>query len=108
MPATLRGGLSDLINTLNKLRNNTNDPEVADEIQKKLQILFALFEEVIRQEINSETVAFAKATAALADAERAAKEALEDLGKTAKAIRKAVKAAKAVDKIVQLIAKAFV
>jgi len=107
MDATLRGGLSDLVNTLNKLRNNTDDPDEADRIQKVLRVLFALWEEVIHQDINSQTAAYAKALSSLGEAKAAVQDALTDLKKTAKAINSAVKAAKAVDKIVKLIGPLF-
>lgn len=107
MPETLRTGLSDVINSLNKVRNNTADVAEADEIQKVLRALNALWEEVIRQEINNETKAYARALEALGEADASAREALDDLGKTAKAIKTAVKAAKAVDKIVKLVADVF-
>jgi uncharacterized coiled-coil DUF342 family protein len=102
---TLRGGISDLVNELNKLRNNIGDPAQQEEIQKTLRVLFTLWDEVIRQEINKNTAKYASAIESLEAATTSAKEAIADIGKVAAAIKLAVKAAKAVDKVVQLLAK---
>lgn len=104
MKTTLRGGLSDLVNELNKLRNNIGDSDQQDSIQKILRILFMLWEEVIYQQIDSNTSAYETALSSLGDAEKAAKYAIEDIGKVADAINSAAKAAKAVDKVVNIIA----
>jgi hypothetical protein len=99
----LRGGISDLVNSLNKLLLNSTDPDEQEELQKIIGVLFALWEEVIRQELDSSTAAYKRALASLETAEAQAQVALDDLRKVQKAISAATKAAKAVDKVVTLM-----
>jgi ribonuclease HI len=61
-----------------------------------------LLEEVIKQEIASNTVEFKAAIEGLRAAKKAAVEAKEDIEKVAQAIERFVRAAKAVDKVVGL------
>lgn len=100
---TLRGKISDLVNILNKLRNNTTDPDQQEQLQKILRVLFMLWEEVIRQTLDSNTAAYKAALQSLSGAEKAAKEAINDIGKIADTIKAAVNAAKAVDAVVGVI-----
>jgi len=103
MDNTLRGNISDLVNTLNKLRNNIGDPVQQEQLQKILRILFMLWEEVIRQTIDSNTPSYKAALQSLTDAEKAASEAIDDAKKVAETINTAVKAAKAVDAVIGII-----
>jgi len=104
---TLRAGISDVVNTLNKLMGNSTDPDEQEQIQKVLRVLFMLWEEVIRQEIDSSTAKYKAALDALSKAEKTAQDAIKDINKVADAIETAVKAAKAVDKIVKVVADVF-
>lgn len=99
---TLRGRISDTVNELNKLLKKTTDPEEEEKLRKLRGIYFALWEEVIKQEIDSGTRAFKEAIDSLKVAYDAAVKAKEDLQKVAEAIDRAVSAAKAVDRIVKL------
>lgn len=99
---TLRGNISDTVNELNKLLRETTDPEEEQKIRKLRRIYFALWEEVIEQEIDSRTPEFKEAIDSLKIARDAAIEAKEDIQKVAEAIDRAVSAAKAVDRIVKL------
>jgi hypothetical protein len=99
---TLRGNISDTVNELNKLLRETTDPEEEQKIRKLRRIYFALWEEVIEQEIDSRTPEFKEAIDSLKIARDAAIEAKEDIQKVAEAIDQAVSAAKAVDRIVKL------
>jgi hypothetical protein len=99
---TLRGTLGDAINELNKLLLKTSDPEEEKKIRKLRRIYFALFEEVIKQEIKSGTREFKEAIDALEIAREEAVEAKKDIAKIAEAIKKAVAAARAVDRIVNV------
>ncbi|OGP68903.1 MAG: hypothetical protein A2031_05925 [Deltaproteobacteria bacterium RBG_19FT_COMBO_43_11] len=100
---TLRGNISDLVNILNKLRNNSDDPLQQEKLQKILRILFMLWEEVIRQTLDSNTPAYKTALQSLSEAEKTATKAITDIKKVADAIKAAVKAAKAVDAVVGVI-----
>lgn len=100
---TIRGNISDLVNVLNKLRNNIGDSAEQEQLQKILRVLFMLWEEVIRQSLDSSTTAYQTALQSLSDAEQTATDALTDIGKTADAIKAAVKAAKAVDAVVGVV-----
>jgi hypothetical protein len=99
---TLHGNISDTVNELNKLLRETTDPEEEQKIRKLRRIYFALWEEVIEQEIDSRTPEFKEAIDSLKIARDAAIEAKEDIQKVAEAIDRAVSAAKAVDRIVKL------
>jgi len=99
---TLRGNISDTVNELNKLLLKTTDPEEEGKIRKLRRIYFALWEEVIKQEIDSRTHEFKEAIDSLKVAHDAAVQAKEDIAKIAEAINRAVSAAKAVDRIVKL------
>jgi hypothetical protein len=99
---TLRGNISDTVNELNKLLRKTTNPEQEEKIRKLRRIYFTLWEEVIKQEIDSKTHEFKEAIDSLKAARDVAIEAKEDLEKIAEAIDKAVAAARAVDSIVKL------
>lgn len=99
---TLRANIGDAVNELNKLLRKTTDAEEEQRIRKLRRIYFALWEEVIEQEIDSRTPEFEQAIDSLKLARDAAVEAKEDLEKIPEAINRAVAAAKAVDKIVKL------
>ena len=99
---TLRGNISDTVNELNKLLVKTTDPEEEQKIRKLRRIYFALWEEVIKQEIDSKTQEFKEAIDSLKVAHDAAVQAKKDIEKVAEAINRAVSAAKAVDRIVKL------
>lgn len=102
MATTLRSGISDTVNVLNKLLLKTLDPQEEAIIRKLRRIYFALWEEVIKQEINNKTPAFKDAVEALTIAEQYLEKAQSDIEEIADAINKAVLAAKAVDNIVKL------
>jgi len=99
---TLRTCISDAVNELNKLLLTTQEPELEARIRRIRRIYFALWEEVIRQQINSLTPEFKDAIEQLDLAEKAASEAQKDVQEVAKAINAAVLAVKAVDKVVKL------
>jgi len=100
--ATLRSGISDTVNELNKLLIKTRDSEEEAKIRKLRRIYFALWEEVIKQDIDKRTMEFKDATEALLIAEQYIEKAKSNIGEIADAINKAVVAAKAIDKIVKL------
>jgi hypothetical protein len=104
MTATnLRGGLSDLVNSLNKARNNCTDPAHQTELQKLIRVHMLLWEEVIRQTLDSSTPDYQQALTAINEAEKHAQSAIADVNRMAEMIAKATTAAKAVDKVVQVI-----
>lgn len=100
--ATLRSGISDTVNVLNKLLLNTLDPEEEARIRKLRRIYFSLWEEVIKQDINNKTSEFKDAVEALSIAEQYLEKAKTDIEEVAESINKAVLAAKAVDKVIKL------
>jgi hypothetical protein len=99
---TLRGNISDTVNELNKLLLKTTDSEEEKELRKLRKIYFALWEEVIKQEIDNRTPEFKEAVDSLKAAHDAAVQAKEELQKIPEVINRAVAAGKAVDKIVKL------
>ncbi len=99
---TLRGSIADAINEVNKLLLKTSDPEEQRKIRKLRKIYVALFEEVIKQEIERGTQEFKEAIDALEIARKEAVEAKKDIARIAEVFKKAVAAAKAVDRIVKV------
>ena len=99
---TLRGGLADTINELNKLLLHTTDFAEENKIRQLKTIYFHMLEAVIQQTIDNNTPAFRTATAALEQAEKLAIEAQADIAKIAAAISAAANAIKTVDKIVNV------
>lgn len=100
--SSLRGLLSDAVNELNKLLLATRNPDEESKIRKLTRIYFALWEEVIKQELDRSTKAFKDAIEELKQSKEATEEAKKDIEKIATAINRAVAAAKAVDKVVKL------
>jgi hypothetical protein len=101
----LRTGLVNLINDLNTIARNSDDTDQQDEIIKLLRVLHTLLDEVVRRELDADTPQYQEALGVLKAATAQASAAVEDLRKTAEAIKTAVKAAKAVDQVVQLLGK---
>jgi hypothetical protein len=99
---TLRGNLSDTVNELNKLLRLTHDPDMEAKLRRLRRIYFALWEEVIRQDIDNRTPEFKDAIESLQVAHAAILEAKEDIETVANAINRAVAAAKTVDLVVNL------
>lgn len=101
-PTTLRQALSDVVNDIHKLIELAPDEETEELLRRQRRIYFALWEEVIKQELDRNTPLYRDALESLKAAGAAAQQAKADLAQVADAINKAVAAAKAVDKIVQL------
>jgi hypothetical protein len=99
---TIRANLADTVNELNKLLLKALDPDQEREIRSLRRLYFALFEDVIRLEIDSRTLEFQDAIEALKLAHSSAVAAREDLDRVAEAINRAALAAKAVDAVVKL------
>ena len=102
MTTTLRSSISDTVNTLNKLLLQTHTPEAEARLRKLRRIYFALWEEVIEQEIDHQTSEFSDALEALSQADHALEAARSDMSKVNDAINHATVAAQAVDRIVKL------
>lgn len=99
---TLGASLSDLVSTLNQLRNNTTDPAQQQRLQKVLRVLFALWEETIHQQLDQTAANYLAAMKSISDATAAAKAAIANIQKVAAAINAAANAAKAVDQVLGL------
>lgn len=100
----LRTGLSECVNDLNKILNNIDDAAQQDKILRLIRVYTTLWDEVIRQDILNNTPKYEKALDKLKKAEAATKQALEDMAEVATAIKRAASAAKAVAKVVGLLA----
>jgi hypothetical protein len=108
MTATnLRSGLSDLVNSLNKARNNCTEPAQQTELQKLIRVHMLLWEEVIRQTLDSNTSAYQEALTAVTEAEKHAQGAIVDINRMAEMITKATQAAQSVDKVVKVLSPLF-
>lgn len=108
MATTIRSGISDLVNTLNKVRNNTTVAQHQIDLQKLISALFILWQQVIYDQLDNKTDAYKAAIVSLNDAEISAKAALKDLAKVADAIKTATEAVKAIDKVVNFAIKLLV
>jgi len=108
MATTIRSGIGDLVNVLNKVRNNTTVAQQQVDLQKIINALFILWQQVIYDQLDKNAADYAAAITALGDAEKTAKQALKHLGQVADAIKTATAAAKAVDKVVNFAVKLLV
>jgi hypothetical protein len=108
MATTIRSGISDVVNVLNKVRNNTTVAQEQIDLQKIINALFILWQQVIFDQLDKASADYRAAIGSLNDAEKVAKAALKDLDKVADAIKAATGAAKAVDKIVKFAVKLLV
>ncbi len=105
MADTIRSGISDLVNVLNKVRNNTTVAQQQIDLQKIIGVLFVLWQQVIYDTLDKKDADYKAAIKSLGDAEKVATTAQSDLKKVEDAIRAATAAAKAVDKVVNLAIK---
>jgi len=108
MAKTIRSGISDLVNVLNKVRNNTTVAQEQIDLQKSINVLFILWQQVIIDQLDKTTQDYKDAIQSLNDAEKVAKTALKDLNKVTDAIKTATVAAKSVDKVVKFAIKLLV
>jgi hypothetical protein len=105
MATTIRSGISDLVNVLNKVRNNTTVAQEQIDLQKLINALFILWQQVIYDTLDRKDADYKAAIKSLNEAEQSAREALKDLKQVSKAIKNATAAAKAVDKVVKFAIK---
>ncbi len=108
MATTIRSAISDLVNILNKVRNNTTVAQHQIDLQKIINVPFILWQQVLYDQLDKNAADYKAAIRSLKDAERLAKASLKDLEKVADAIDAATDAAKAVDKVVKFGIKLFV
>ena len=98
---TLREGISDTVNELNKLIRITQDPEQITKLRNLRRIYFMIWEEVIKQDIDKNTAEYKEALDSLDHAHQTIESAMQDIAKISASIDMAVTAAKAVNKIVK-------
>ncbi|MDR4458911.1 MAG: hypothetical protein MRJ67_00060 [Nitrospirales bacterium] len=108
MATTIRTGISDLVNVLNKVRNNTTVAQDQMDLQKIINALFILWQQVIFDQLDKKEADYKAAIKSLNDAEKVAKAALKDLNQVVDAIKTATAAAKAIDKVVNFAVKLLV
>jgi septal ring factor EnvC (AmiA/AmiB activator) len=108
MATTIRSGISDVVNVLNKVRNNTTVAQEQIDLQKLINVLFILWQQVIFDQLDRTDADYKAAIKSLNDAEKSAKAALKDLKQVAEAIKAATAAVKAVDKVVNFAIKLLV
>ena len=105
MATTIRSGISDVVNVLNKIRNNTTVAQEQIDLQKIIGVMFVLWQQVIFDSLDSKDADYKAAIKSHGDAEKTAKSALADLKKVEDAIKAATAAAKAIDKVVNVAIK---
>lgn len=108
MAKTIRSGISDVVNALNKVRNNTTVAQEQIDLQKIINVMFILWQQIIFDQLDKTAPNYTVAIKSLNDAEKSAKAALKDLKQVANAIKTATAAAKAVDKVVKFAIKLLV
>ena len=110
MNESITSALSAAVDQVNKLIEVANNPDESRQLHCLREMLFDLWEAAIKKQIDANTPDYTNAIVALQEAEQEAKTAQDDLSKIGDAIQKAVSAAKAADKVIQLglqIAKFF-
>jgi len=100
--ATLRGTIVDTINELNKLLRLTNDEGEKRKLRLLRNSYFALLDEVLRQELDSNSEEFVEAIGMLQGAQASIAEAKNDIAKIAEVINLLNKGARAVDRVVKI------
>lgn len=105
MPQTLRSGISDVVNDLNKARGAVSDPFVQVKIQKVLRQLFIVWEFTIIEQMDRTSDDYKDAIEKIKAAKVDAKAAVKDIERVEEAIKSAIKAAKAIDKIIDIALK---
>jgi hypothetical protein len=96
------------VNDLVKVANNTTNADQQTALNKIINVLFVLWQQVILDQLNTKTDTYRDALSSLDEAQEAAVAAKKDLEEVAAAIRKATAAAKAVDKIINFAVKLLV
>ena len=105
---TLRSGISDLVNDLVKIGNNTTNADQQTALLKITNALIILWQQVIFDQLNAQTNDYKAAVASLDDAKAAAAAAKKDLDGVAQVIKEATTAAKAIDKVINFAVKLLV
>lgn len=100
--ATLRGTIIDTINEFNKLIPLTTDPDEKTKLRQLRRFYFNLLDEVVEQELDSNTDEFKEAISMLQDAQATIAEAKKDIAKVAEVINLLHKGARAVDRVVKI------
>ena len=98
---TLRGNLVDLVNTLVKLRLNCTDVVERRKLRQTIKMLRTVLDEVLEEELDRNDADYLVALGELQSAVKTADSALKEVRRTSEAIEEAVRAVKAVDKIVE-------
>ena len=102
---TLRSGISDLVNDLQKIALDSDDPEVQTRIQYQVRALMLLWQEVIFESLNSTSADYKAAIKSVNQAKVDAAAVVRDIQQIAAAIDKAAKAIKKIDKLLGFTAK---
>ncbi len=101
-PEPLRENLGEALNEIHQLIELAPDEETEAKLRQQRRIYFALWEAVIKQQIDQTTPAYREALKSLQAATNAAQEAKVNIEKLAAVIKKTGAAARLVDKIVQI------
>jgi hypothetical protein len=100
--STIRTGIADAINEINKLIAGGASAAEAKQLRKQRLLLMAQLTEVLEEEIRKDTKKYKAALDALDQATREAKAALDDVDKVAGTIRKVATAIKKVESVIKL------
>ena len=88
--------ISEVVTNLNNIANNTQNEQERNNCLSQSRLLFAQWEDVIRQQVDKRTSEYRRVLAALKKARQATKDALEDISKISKAIKQTAKGIQAI------------
>ena len=105
--STIRTGIADAINEINKLIAGGASDSEARQLRKQRSVLMAQLTEVLEEEIRKDTKKYKEAVDALLQATREAMAAQGDVNKVAGTIRKVATAINKVESVIKLGIRAF-
>jgi len=101
----MRSALVELLNTLGAILRNVDLSDSERKSLLRLQaVLSAMLDMVLREALQKNTAKYKSAVKKTREATDAAKGALRDMESIEKTIKKVTAAAKAIDKVIQLVA----
>ena len=105
MATLIHSGIKDLINILDKVRNNTTSAQKQKKLQGVINDLDKLWKNVINTQLNSSTAAYKDAMESLNDACAVAQSAVKDINRVSEAIQSVTTVTKVIDKLLKTASK---
>ena len=102
---TLRSGISDLVNDLQKALMSTTDVELQEKIHNQVRALMLLWQEVIFAKLDKTTAEYKSTIKALDESKADAALAAQNIQSISAALEKAAKVIRKLDKLLGFTAK---